>query len=215
MRYLFEFPITSIYVLRPPYIERLRLTEECKKLASQTSYKYSSLIEEAPYHTHCVTALVYIFFRMQMAFPYVWIGDMPRTLVQRYHWKIIRVSFDNFKAGDLIFIQRNSSRELENKRHLIHVMIALSSKHLFHSSLERKGGYIEPLAEKAEDLKLSFLARAPTDASLLFRYIDPRNVALRTMEGGPLVHFPLFKTPSLRGDLYSLVIYQLLLNIKC
>lgn len=158
------------------------LYRRCSALVTKTRYRYHAKQEEAPFQTNCLTAVRYIFFRCtKKNLPYPWIGDMPRELLALCGCSIHRISPDALQAGDLIFLKRN--RAAPQQRYIVHVMIAIKSNLIFHSTNARGGGYIEDPAR--------WQSRVIEDPARFLRYIDPRNQSLREYYGSEFIPHPI------------------------
>lgn len=98
-----------------------------------TKYHLSARYEDAPRLTHCVSAVRYIFEETtQNPFPYYYIGDMCRRILdERSLWARL-VPLHEWEMGDLIFF---CGRARRYQRYMIHhVGVLIDDSSFFHST---------------------------------------------------------------------------------
>lgn len=107
----------------------------------------------------------------------MWIGDLPRILVTQYGCKIHHATLTTLKPGDLIFLRKGTDNTPSpDVRYIVHIMVAVSTNAVFHSTRVWGGGKIESndsLCERDID------RRVIDEPFLFLRYIDDRNQRLR------------------------------------
>lgn len=162
--------------------EESLLIKECQSLIASTCYQYTVSDKEAPQLTNCVTAIRYLFLKLEKVFlPPVWIGDMPRTLITRYGCTLEDVTATTLKRGDLLFLRRSLLDDASSdKRWITHIMLAVSCDRIFHSSSKRGGAAFENLRECSDEYVIN-LKKLLVDDSTVMRYIDPRNQKMRSI----------------------------------
>jgi cell wall-associated NlpC family hydrolase len=153
-------------------IDAERCYKECRQLVSQTKYKRYSKQEDAPFETNCLTAIRHLFTKIaSIDIPRDWIGNMPRSLVNRKKWSIQQITASELQPGDLLFL-----RNTHAKRLITHVAVALSPDEVFHSSRGAKGGRIEKIAD------IFSKYAQPKNSQELLTYVDPRTELSPSME---------------------------------
>jgi hypothetical protein len=72
-----------------------------------------------------------LFDALNYELPKLWIGNMPKRLINQGNYSIKEVGLNNIKNGDLIFVGKNTSSSID------HLMLWLSNNRVFHSCTAR------------------------------------------------------------------------------
>lgn len=130
-----------------------------------TKYSLSAMSADAPWVTHCITAVRYIVSRSTwFVLPYSYIGDIIHSVVHNSTWWARLIPLDEHERGDLVFFHRRSPA---HRVHMItHVGIFTDDTgNYFHSS---------PKWGKIENIASSLLEWTIVACDLAMRRTDPR-----------------------------------------
>lgn len=122
--------------------------------------------------------------------PHVWIGDMPRILVTMSGCSIKRVKLNALKTGDILFLKEDLGTK-KIRRRISHIMISISRGFVFHCSEKRAGGTIENLFIPYDQYGANLKARVLDEPLQLLRYIDSRNIKLRSLYKTEFIPFAI------------------------
>ena len=113
-----------------------RLFSEALDVLKKTKYSLRASYEDAPWVTHCVSAVRFAFEKAtQQIFPYYYVWDMCRRILDdRFSWAKL-VPLDQVERRDIIFFHGFAKW---HKRWMIyHVWIMLDEESFFHSTYGR------------------------------------------------------------------------------
>lgn len=156
------------------------------------AYSITATDQDAPKKGSCVSAVRCVLeHSSNITIPRVWIGDMPRILVG-LGCSVHSVTLSTMQKGDLIFLRIFPRNQFPKEYSFIsHLMIAIGNQKVFHCSQARGKAQIEDLAQPIDAYAQNLLKRPLDNASLLLRYIDPRNLKTRRLYGTTLIPFPV------------------------
>ncbi len=101
-----------------------------------TQYKLSARDEDAPWVTHCVSAVRYVIERATgYTLPHMYIGNMCRRILDAQVFPSRILPLDYWETWDLIFFRWRT--RLYNSYMVTHVWILLDDEYFFHSTLGR------------------------------------------------------------------------------
>jgi hypothetical protein len=119
-----------------------------------------------------LTSIHYLFKKtLGIAIPIDYIGNMPRRLFALSEWRVLWISIDNVRSGDLIFVKNREKPKL-----LSHAALFLNVDRIFHCYA--RGGAV---IQKSEDF--FSLYSQELNFKEMMRYIDIRNKELREKQG--------------------------------
>ncbi|MBS0655313.1 MAG: C40 family peptidase [Verrucomicrobia bacterium] len=136
-------------------------------MRAQTRYVRMAPLEEAPFHTDCLTSIYYIFKKtFGIDIPLTYVGDMPRTLHSGGEWRFLRADVRSIQCGDICFVKRITEPKL-----IAHAALFLGPDEVFHCKRD-EGAVVENYSSFC-----SIFEQKLTDTQI--HYIDPRNRELR------------------------------------
>lgn len=141
---------------------------------SSVTYSKKSTLEDAPKRADCLTATHYFFkTALHSLVPVYLIGDMPRMLVKAHSWKLLKVDESDLRDGDLLFV-----KDVRFRRFVMHVGWVAKGR-ICHVS--PKG------LEKQTLVEFMTLHEQPYGSNKLLRYVDRRNIMVRSKLKGVLL----------------------------